>query len=92
MVIATQADLQCRCPRRPFEPDLDVDVAFVDREQIVQDQITLRLIEAHDSFGERSIHPQSFPASRRMDTNQTMLTLDMLWTLLWMVSVEVRVS
>jgi hypothetical protein len=43
-------------PRRPLKPHLDINVRFINMVQIIQNHITLRLIQAHNLLCHSSIY------------------------------------
>lgn len=52
---------------RPLESKLDINVSLIYIEEVVEDQVTLCLVEADDPSGERSVDEQRFPAGSWVD-------------------------
>jgi hypothetical protein len=82
---------QSRCSRRPAESELDINVCLVHIIQVVQNDITLRLVQPNDSIGHGAIHPKRFPPRSRVNSYQRMSPLDVLWPGCWVLSIKIRV-
>lgn len=78
--------------RRPLEAHLDVDILLIHIEQIIQDDITLSLVKAHDPVRHRPVHEQGLPARSRVDPDQGVDPLDVLGPFLGVLPVQVRVG
>lgn len=83
---------QCACPRRPPEPNLDVDVFLVHVEEIVQDQIALGLVQPHDPDRHGTVDPERLPARGRVHSDQRVDALDMPGPGGGIVAIEVLVG
>lgn len=78
--------------RGPLEADLDVYIGLVHGVQVVEDHVALRLVETDDAVRHGPVHPQRLPASGRVDADQGVRALDMLWAELRVVAVQVLVG
>lgn len=77
--------------RSPLESNLNIDILLVNIEKVVQDGITLRLIQANNLVAHRPVDKERLPSGSRVRPNNGMDPLNVLGPLLWVVAVEVRV-
>lgn len=77
-------------PRRPAEPNLNVDVLLIHVVQIAQDQITLRLVEPDNPIRHGAVDPQRLPTRRGMDSDQRVRALNVLGSGGRVLAVQVR--
>jgi hypothetical protein len=68
---------------------LNVNVLLINIIKIVKNDITLRPIKTNNPIRHRTVHPERFPARGRMNTNNGMNALNVLWSLLGVVTVQV---
>jgi hypothetical protein len=78
-------------PRRPIEPHLNIDVALVHLEQILQNRIALARIQPDDPHRHGTVHEKTFPARHRVDADKRMAALDVLGPCVGVLAVEVGV-
>jgi hypothetical protein len=81
---------KCGCTRAPLESHLDIDVLLVHIIQVVEDDIALSSIQANDTISHGSVNPQRLPSRSWVYTNERMNTFNVFWSLLWMLSVQIR--
>jgi hypothetical protein len=81
---------KCGCTRTPLESHLDIDILLVHIIQVVEDDIALISIESNDAIGHGSVNPQRFPSRSWVYTNERVNTFNVFWSLLWVISVEIR--
>jgi hypothetical protein len=82
---------QRRSSRRPLEPHLDVDVAFIHVIQVIEDDIALSFVQSNDAKSHGSIDPEGFPAGRWVHADQGVSSFNELWPGVWILAVQVRV-
>jgi hypothetical protein len=81
---------KCGCTRTPLESHLDIDVLLIHIIQVVEDDIALSSIQANDTISHGSVNPQRLPSRSWMYTNERMDTFNVFWSLLWVISVQIR--
>lgn len=65
-----------RRPRRPLEAHLDVHILLVDVVQVVENHITLGLVQADNAVRHGAVDPKRFPASGWVDAHEGVHTLN----------------
>lgn len=78
--------------RRPFETHLDINILLIDIEQVIQDHITLGLVQANDTTRHRPVDEQGLPARGRVYPHQRVDSLNVLGSFFRMLSVQVWMS
>jgi len=79
-------------PWTPLEADLDVDIALIYTIKIIQDSIAFTLVKSNNRLCHCSVDPESLPASGRVDSNNRMNALHVLWAGVGVVSIEICVG
>jgi hypothetical protein len=77
------------CSGSPFKANLDVDIGFIYVVEVVQNHITLCLVQSHNLFRHCTINKQRLPASCRMNSNYWVDSLNVFWPGSWVVTVEI---
>ncbi|KAK5631158.1 hypothetical protein RRF57_006873 [Xylaria bambusicola] len=75
--------------RRPFEPELDIDIGLIHMVQVIQNGVALRTVQSYNPIRHRAVDPERFPACSRMNTDERVNALDMLRTGLRVVAVKI---